>query len=531
MKFTSIIALSLVIFCGCKSQTTTPAHKEKELRAYLQGEPFSLDPRIGATRSCQVYIRELFEGLTRISKEGKPELAVAKSVDISTDGCTYCFHLNKSYWSNGDEVSAYDFEYAWKSILSPNFPSSYSYAFFLIKGAREAKLKSAPLDDVGIQAIDPSTLIVTLCHPAPYFLELTANPLYSPISKKVAEQNPDWSKNGGDSFVSNGPFTLESWKHQSEFTLRKNPFYLQKNKVKLDTIHVAIIDTPQTALDLFDRGEFDIIGEPFGTLPLDATITLLNEKKLKTQEIEALYWLEVNTTHPLLSSKKVRQALASAINREELTRHLLQGGEKPAFSIVPEQLSSLKEPLFKDNDKEKAIALFNEGLQELGLTKESIPPLTITHWADPKEKAIAAALQQTWSQVFQIPVTIVTCDWNSLFKKISSGDYHIAGVFWYTWYQDPIYNLELLKYKASGLNGTGWEDPRYIDLLNSADLAVNVGARNECLGGAEQLAMEEMPLIPIFSQTCKFLHNDRVQGFYITPVGQIELLETSILTE
>ncbi|MDB6081274.1 MAG: peptide transporter substrate-binding protein [Chlamydiia bacterium] len=518
--------LCLFACLSCKNSSSTT--KNAELRTYLQGEPLSLDPRIGGTRSCQVFLRQLFEGLTRIAQDGTPTLAAAESVDISPDGKTYTFHLKKNLWSNGEEVTANDFEYAWKSILSPNFPSNYSYAFHLIKGARDAKTGKLSLNDVGIKAIDDRTLVVELNHPAPYFLELTANPLYSPVCKRVVEAKPDWSKQAGNEYVSNGPFTLTSWKHQAEFTLTKNPFYRDKDAVNVDSIHVAIIDDPQRALGLFEKGEIDIVGEPFGPLPLEAITDLVKQNKLTTQQVGGLYWLEVNTAQPLLSSAKIRTALAAAINRDEITRHLLQGGEKPSFTILPETLTSLKKPTFQDNDQKTAILLFNEGLQELGLTKETMPPLTITCWSDAREKAIASAIQQQWSQTLSIPVAITTCDWNTFFKKVSDSDYQIAGASWYTWYQDPIYNLEFMKYKAGGLNGTGWESPQYAALLDASDMANNKESRALALAQAEEIIMQDMPIIPLFSQTYKYMNSSKVQGFYLTPVGQLELKGVSV---
>jgi len=522
----SFVLIALQLFCvSCKKSEPVPQKKESTqvLKLYLQGEPISLDPRIGGTRSCQVFLRQLFEGLTRIGIDGRPVLAAAKNVDISKDGCSYTFSIRKSFWSNGEPVTAHDFEYAWKSVLTPNFPSSYSYAFSLIKGARRAKLGEISLDEVAIRAIDSNTLVVELEHPAPYFLELVANPLYSPVCKKTAIAHPSWSKNGGSTFVSNGPFVLSHWTHHTDMTLRKNFFYRDAAAVKMDAIQVALIDDPQTALHLFEKNEIDIYGEPFGTMPSEAVHTCLQQGTLKTKQVGGLYWFEVNTTHPLLASAKIRRALAMGVNRKELTDHLLQGGEKPAFSILPESLTLIPTPLFNDHDIAAAQLLFEEGLQELAVTKDSIPSLVITHWSDPREKAIACAVQQQWKQAFGIHVELVSCDWSSFFKKINTSDYQIAGCSWYTWYQDPIYNMEFMKYKSSGLNGTGWEHPRYIAQLDLADHATNSSDRQDALRNAEELIVQEMPIIPLFSQTYKYLKNERLQGFFLTPVGQLEL--------
>ena len=519
--------IAFLLLCGALFFSTScdrsHSSSKKTLKIYLQGNPISLDPRIGGTRNCQVFLRQLFEGLTRLDKEGKPRLAGAESVTISPDGLTYRFTLRDCFWSNGDPVTAHDYEYAWKSILSPNFPSSYSYAFAMVKNAHDARAQKVSLDEVGIHAENDKTLVVELSHPAPYFLEFLANPIFSPVSKKVCEKNPDWSKNGGKGYVGNGPFTLSKWNHSESFTLSKNPLYHEKDKVLLSTVFVSIVDDPQTALALFEKGEIDMCGEPFGTMPLDAIPSLIKERKLITQDVGSVYWLEVNTQISLLSSPKIRKALALSINRRELIQHLLQGNEAPAFSILPPILQKVKEPLFHDHDLARAKELFNEGIAELKLDVKALPHLAITHWSDPREKAVAQALQSEWQKAFGINVDLISCDWSAYFKKVSSSDYQIAGLTWWSWYNDPMYNLEFMKFKNSGLNGTGWENSQYISLLNDANMTVSQSMRDDFFEQAETLITEELPLIPVYHPTYKYLKKPTLKGFFITPLGQLDL--------
>jgi oligopeptide transport system substrate-binding protein len=518
-------ALFLVMHVSsCKKEKKMHSKSLKEehsplstLRLYTQSEPLSLDPRIGGNRASQVFIRQLFEGLTRIHEDGKPHLACAKSCEISQDGLTYTFKLGKNLWSNGEKVTAYDFEYAWKSLLNPQFPSMYGYAFYIIQGAKEAHQGTGDPSSIAISCPDENTLICKLTHPAPYFLELLANPLYSPVPRAIASQQK-W--NGK---VSNGPFIVQQVSPHKEFTFVKNPHYRDKDHVHMDVIHVSLIQEPETALHLFEKDELDIVGEPFGTINLEALPKLTQKNQLNIRHTGALYWLETNTKNKLLSSKKIRTALAIAIKRKEITDSLLQSGEKPAFSILPDELSLVNEPNFTDGDPEKAKMLFEEGLKELNLTRETLDPLVITYWAEAKERAIAQIIASTWTKVFAIPVTLTSCDWTTYLKKVSSSDYDIAGGSWYTWYQDPIYNLEFMKFIGSGLNGTNWQNERYIELLDKSDHALDPQLRYTYLKEAERLIMSEMPIIPLFSQTYKYVQNPKLKGVYLTPVGMLEL--------
>ena len=524
----SLLAISAGL-CTIACKENKPK-TETELKVYLTSEPFSLDPRIGGDRRSQMLMRELFEGLTRIGTDGKPHLAAAEAVEISPDGKTYRFLLKKSFWSSGDPVTAHDFAHAWKCILDPNFPSGYSYALTFIQGASEAKAGKLSLDQVGIHAVNDHTLVVELVHPAAYFLELAANPLFSPVSKKADEKNSDWAKSGGSNYVCNGPFTLKEWKHQQQVILQKNPKYTHAEDVKLDIISAPIIEDPQTALNMFEKGDIDWVGEPFGNLPLEAIPELKKQNKLEMKRIGGLFWYQINIERPLLSNLKVRKALAMSLNRRELTQHLLQGGEVPAFSLLPEVISNLDAPPFNDYDLAQARVLFHEGLQELGMTEGNLPTLTLSHWQEPREKAIASAVQQQWQKALGLKINLASCDWSSFLQKFTTSDFDIAGLNWYCWYQDPIYNLESMKFKES-YNGTNWEHPHFIALLNRADDEVNPQKRRALFKEAEELILEELPIIPVYEHTYKYAKKPSVSGEYLSPVGQLELKDVVITEE
>ena len=528
-----IIACITLSSCNQSPKPYLPdtSHSKNMLKVYLQSEPLSLDPRVGGDRRSQMVLRELFEGLERIDQEGHPQHAIADNVTISEDGCTYHFHLRPAFWSNGDKVTATDFEYAWKSNVTPGFPSHYPYAFFILKNGRQSHLGEVSVDQVGVKALDDENLEVLLEHPAPYFLEFLANPIYSPVCRRVSEADPDWFKNATASYVTNGPFTLEKWGHQAEVVLKKSTTYWDNEKVKLDGISFAIIENPQTALNMYERNDIDWVGEPFGNLPLEAIHVFHQNGTLHEHRVGGLSWFQLNTEHPLLKSVKIRQALASAINRKEITEHLLQGGEMPAFSILPEKLTLHPEPLFQDNDLTTARKLFQEGLQELGLSKESLPSLTISHWAEPREKAMAEEIQNEWQRAFEIPITLTSSDWSTYLAKFRTGDFEAAGANWFSWYFDPIYNLDFIKYRNSGFNGTRWEDARYISLLDQSDVELNPEKRRQLLAQAENLVIECMPVIPIYSQTYKYLKQPYVKGDYLSPVGQLELKDVVLERE
>ena len=521
-----LIVTFLLLFCipSCRQ---VDKKKNSEAKLYLQADPFSLDPRIGGDRRSQLIIRELFEGLTRIGHEGKVELATASSCTISEDGLRYTFTLRPTFWSNGEPVTADDFAYAWKSIIDPSFATPFSYALYSIKNAKQARLGHVSLDEVGIRALDPSTLEITLEHPAPYFFEFTSNPLFSPVYRAVVEKDTQWASKIGDSYVSNGPFALRERVGKSHIILEKNPFYSNKTKPSLDMLSFSIIEDPMTAYGLFTRGELDWIGDPCGTLPLEVLKALNQSGKLIKRETGKLCWLVVGTHHPYLRSAKIRKALASAINRKELCSFLLQGNETAAWSYVPKNLSMLESHSFQDNEPKEAKRLFAEGLQEIDMTSSSYPGITITHWADPTDKAVAQALQNQIMKVLGMKVTLASLDWSSFFKKVTTGDIDVAPFGWYPWYEDPIYNLEYLKYANNGINGTHWENSHYTALLDASDSALDIKERRMYMQRAEELALEELPIIPLFTQTYKYAKAKHLKGEILSPTGIMELKNLS----
>lgn len=511
--------LSLTLFFACQKKDSSYHDK---LRLYLQAEPFSLDPRVGGERRSQVILRCLFEGLFRIGKDRDLEPGMAKDYAVSQDGLTYTFTLRNALWSNGEKVRAQDFCYAWKTALSPQFPSAFSYAFFLIKNAKDAKQNKCSLDAVGVKAINDDTLQVTLEHPTPYFLELTANPLFSPICEKHATLHQGWNQKTYPEYVSNGPFLLKEHEFQSHMKLEKNPLYWDKANVTASQLSFPIITHPTTAYALFERGELDWFGDPCGLCDLEIIHKMTQEGTLLSRESGGLYWIVCNTKRPYLSSPKIRCAIASSISRKDICYLLIKGGEQPASSIVPSFLSTLKRPYYRDGDNAFACHCFEEGLKEIGYTRETFPTITLTHWAEPVSRLIAQYFQERIERALHIHVQLQSCEWGTYMQKIPAGDIDLATAAWLTWVADPMFNLQYLKFSNNGINGTGWQNEQYIEFLEKAELALDSEERTNFLQKAEELAAQELPLIPLYELVYKYAKSPGVTGEVISPAGMFD---------
>lgn len=510
-----------MIFCGCthiaKRQTS------KELRFYINPEPLSLDPRIGGTTSSQQVIYQLFEGLTRCGTHGEPEPALAKSIDISPDQTTYIFHLHPTKWSNGDEVTAMDFEYAWKTIIQPSSTSQYADSFYSIKNAQKAHRNECSIEEVGIHSLNKNTLEVTLEHPAPYFLEWTSTPLYAPIHRLTAERNEHWARDVFPIYVCNGPYLLKEYRPGSHIVLEKNPLYWNtKDYAQIETIKFFILGDPVTAYNMFKAGDLDWYGAPFSlSTPSEIITTLENDKLLYSAPTGPTLRIDCCVTKPHLASPKIRKALACAINRKELVSYLLIGGDRPATSLVTESFSLQRKPQFDDGNAERARQLFEEGCAELGYTPQTYPPLVLS--AKPRSKAVAEVISEQLQKVLPIRVRPEVHDIQVFRKKREAFELELAIEGLSTGLRDSIYDLNWFKFNDTGLNSTNWKNSSYQQLLDASDAALEETYRREILRQAEELLMEEMPAIPLVYEAGKYAKNPRIVGEVLLPATIIDV--------
>lgn len=498
------------------------------LRISLPRPTSLLDPRIGTDRTSGIVIKMLYEGLMRIDPSGKPAHAVSESVEISPDQRRYIFTLRKSTWTNGTQVTAYDFEYAWKKVLDPQFKTPFAYLFYPIKNAESVKILQKSVDELGVFARDEYTLEVQLEHPAPYFLELCAHWIYSPLCKEVDQLHPGWAYYGDDTYVSNGPFRLAKWRRNSEIQVLKNPLYWDSEAVRINQIDISIVEDPQRALSLYQRGELDWIGEPLSEIPPEAFKISDYEGKIVSHPIAALHWYSLNVNAVPFTSKKCRQALAIALNRQEMVDKLFSGLEKCAYSILPPGLSQQKDPYFQDGNPEKARALFEEGLRELNLTAKDLPPFMITCCDQEIHRSIALVAAEQWKNVLGIDVKIEVFKWERFMEKCGQHDYQIMGITWYCWVYDPSYILQQLKSQSHEMNFSQWHSAAYTASLDKALNCTDKRARLELMHKAETIVMEELPIIPLFYYTFKYMKKDYLDNIYLSHLGQIDFKWASI---
>lgn len=508
--------------------TPAPAQETKEPEQVLRlnnfTEPLSLHPGLITDVWSSNVIFQTFEGLTRIDKDGVPQPAIAEGIQASDDLLTYTFKIrDNAKWSNGDPVTAQDFESAWKWTLDAKNGSEYAYQLFYVKNAEAAFNSKAKPEEIGVKAQDDKTLVVQLENPTPFFLELTAFYTYFPVNTRVVKDHPDWAKEAGPDYTSNGPFKMTSWEHKTKLVLEKNENYWDAQSVKLTKVEMNMINDANTELSMLENGDLDWAGAPTGNLPLDAMQSLKEKGLLEITPKAGTYWYEFNTVQKPFHNKKIRQAFAYAINRKDLVDNVTQGGELVATAVVPPTMFAENEQgLFKDNDVEKAKQLLAEGMKEEGYASvDKLPPITLSYNTEEAQAKIAQAVQDMWQKNLGVHVKLENQEWNVYYENVKNGKYQVARMGWTGDFNDPINFLEIFRTKE-GNNHTNWEKKEFADLLAASSKEKDAAKRKAILQNAEKILVDEMPVIPFYFKSTVYAKNPNLKNIVISGLGNVQ---------
>lgn len=536
-KFLSVLLAAMLMFVLAACTANENAGKEPSEKSDGGGkqssgekvlywnngqEPTSFDPPIGFDSASWNALNNLMEGLTRLNADHEPEPATAEKWDVSEDGKTYTFHIRENAkWSNGDPVTANDFEFAWKRLLDPKTGSAAAFLGYFIEGAEAFNTGKGTADDVKVKAIDEKTLEVTLTSPQAYFLSVITNPAFFPINEKVAKENPKWFAEA-DTFVGNGPFTLSEWEHDSHFVMKKNDQYWDKDTVKLDKVKWAIVDDANTEYQMFQNGELDS-----SDVPADLSEQLFSEGKAKVEDQAGTYFYRFNVTKEPFQNKNIRKAFALAVDQKQIVDFVTKNKEKPAYGFVS---YGFKDPsgkdfrekngdLLKTNVKE-AKELLKKGMEEEGYNK--LPEITLTYSTDDTHKKIAEALQQMWKENLGVEVKLANMEWNVFVEEQKALKLQLSRSSFLADYPDPINFLENFQ-TGHTMNRTGWSNAEYDKLIQAAKKESDETKRFELMYKAEQILLDEAPIFGIHFYNHVYLQNEAVTGVVRHPVGYLEL--------
>jgi oligopeptide transport system substrate-binding protein len=512
-----ILALLLCLLSCKTAPKSDSGNGGQHFRVNLGTEPPSLDWSLATDGVSFNVIANLMVGLTEFNKELKPAPVIAKSWDIADAGKRIIFHLRDDVlWSDGQKVRAHDFEYSWKRLLNPKTASEYAYILFDIVNAREYhENKVSNAAEVGVKALDDLTLEVKLRHPASYFLSLTTFEVTFPQRQDIVEKfESRWTD--PEHIVTNGPFTLASWKHENQIQLRANLKYFLGKPV-MDRVTMFMVNEKTTAVAMYEQGQLDFID--------NRSIPILEKKRLAKQRgfrnVPQLrgYYYGFATDRKPFDDPRIRKAFAMAIDRETFPK-ILQGGEKPASSWIPPGMLAHNSKIGVHFNPPEARRLLREAGYSDG---KGFPRVVLAYNTEEDHKLVAEAVQSMWQRNLGVLVSLDNQEWKVYLKKLQNDPPHVFRLGWGADYPDPDNFMKLFT-ANSGNNNTRWKNPRYDQLLELAARELDVKKRIKLYDEAQTILVEtELPIIPLFWSSESTLLNPRFTGLEFNSMARMDL--------
>jgi oligopeptide transport system substrate-binding protein len=513
-------AVVATTFIGCKTATPAPTpsndpkapatqaqDKNQFLNVVLAAEPKTLDPSKATDLYSSQILQSTMEGLTRVETENGKDVvkpAGAESWTTSADGLKWTFKIRDYVWTDGQKVTAQQFEYGIKRTLAPETASQYSFLLFPIKGAAEYNGKKGTADQVGVKAIDEKTLEFTLTAPTPYFLDLTYFKVFQAQREDLVKKYGDKHGTEAETMAFNGPFTIKEWMHGSKVELVKNEKYWDAKNVKLNNVTMKIILDENSRMQELLNGGLDsgAVSKPEWIKQFDASGKF---DVIKGNDPSASYFYFNQQKKPF-NNTKVRKAFSLAVTREDIVQVLYKGLADPAYGWSPPSLQIAGEDFRKKanyepiTDLKKANpdpkALLIEGLKELGMDPDPTK-LTVTFLSSgtsATSKEFAEYFQQMFNKNLGINVKVEAMEWAVFSKRTDDGDYEIASAGWTGDYNDPMTMFDMW---VTGANivPTFWSNAKYDDLIKKAGSTSDQAVRFQAFKDAEKILLADEAVI------------------------------------
>lgn len=522
----------------------------------LNKEPKLWDPTNNSESISDAIVKQLFEGLTVSTSDGfKP--GMAKSWDVSEDGKTYTFHLrDDAKWSDGDPVTAKDFEYSWRRICDPDFASEALQAITdYVVGGQEYFDGTGSYDDIKATAIDEYTFEVVLKNVTPYFPQLVANDVYLPIKKDVVEAAGEGWEKKPETCVSNGPFMLEEFQVGSHFLFKKNPNYYDADAVKLAGIKAVIITDDNTAYQAYQAGEIDVMDN----LPSEQIPQIVAEDpNVIVSADTGAQFMNFNVDKAPTDNLHVRKAIAYAIDRKQIVEQVLKDGSIPASGFIAPTCQKTDGGSFRTmesdgypaeeygiNPRQANVEAAKQELAEAGYPDgKDFPALEITYANNDRNKKTCEAIQQMLEDNLGITVTLRAEESSVFTSTKNKGDYQMATGGWTNSPYDASGLIKLF-YSQNGNNTPQWRWKPYtgaphdttlnpgseaFDIAFDKALASQGADRDNAWVEAEQALMADRPVTPLYYPSYTAVVNeDQVEDVELTASNTFMFKAASVI--
>ncbi len=510
---------AIALLAACDSGGGRPACPAGKLcLEYGNGaDPLSLDPNKTTSIQEDVILGNVFMGLAQHDPQARPIPGMATAWETSADGLVWTFHMRPgATWSDGVPLTAEDFVFSLRRILDPATASETASLLYFIKNAQPVNEGAMPTTAVGVTAVDPLTLRLTLEHPAPYLPQLLTHQAMYPVPRHVVEKYGEQWASGGH-FVSNGPYVIESWKMGDRVHLVRNPRFYDAAKLCIDEINFYPTNDSISAERRVARGELDVNGDIQSN-----RIAYLRRPDKMPAYVHTHTWL--GTTYlafnaksaPALGDRRVRQALSMAIDRDFIATKLLRGGQTPAWGFVPPGIANYVpqavKPFWADWPLARRQAEARRLLAAAGYDADHPLKVALKHRNTADPMLFMPAIQADMKDI-GVQLELVQNESQIAYAAYRARDFDIADAAWIADYNDPLTFLYLQRSTTGGQNYSDYANPRYDALLDQADHEPDAGRRAAILAQAEKIMLEDATVAPVFHYVSKSLVSPSVTGW------------------
>lgn len=476
-------------------------------------EPDTLDPQKATGQWENNILGDMLMGLMTEDVKGNPIPGMAESYTTSEDGLVWTFKLRPdAVWSDGVPVTAHDFVFAFQRINDPKTASQYSSLTHIIKNAAQVNTTALPPEAIGAKAIDDKTLEITLEHPAPYLASLTMHYSFYPVPKHLIEKvGNDWVKPGN--YVSNGAFTLTDWRPNEYVRVTKNPRFFDAANVKIDEINYFAQEDQIANVKRFRAGELDLAtGIPGQQLD---ELKRSMPQAVRIAPYIANFYVVFNLTQDPWKDVRIRTALGMAIDREQITRDILRGGETPAYTFVQPNIPNYPHTAklsYKDMPMPERIAKAKALLVEAGYGPENPLKFEFLHFQSTDAKRIGVALQAMW-KVIGVQMTPNGSETRVVYTSLRQQDFSVALAGWIADFPDASSYLYLAKTSSQEMNYAKYSNAKFDQLNIDADNEKDAAKRGELLNEAEQILLDDSVMVPVYDAVSRNLVAPYVKGW------------------
>ena len=551
----ALLAFSLV-FVGCSKKeegavannAQQTATKSFDLNVCVASEPQTIDPALNSAVDGAIMAQHFFEGLMKWADSGKPvndkgNMNFAELVNgqassyqkvVNDDGTvTYTFKIRPdAKWSDGKAVTANDFVYSWRRLADPNTAADYCYMIDMVKGYAEVNSGEADPSTLAVSAPDASTFEVVLTYDCPYFLEICAFPAAFPVREDVVSAEPDtWTtSNGSKNYITNGPWKMAEWVHDSYIKMVPNEYHYDVANLGPDSITFRLMADSNAMLAGFRSNDLQYINQ----VPVDETPSLIASGELDIVDYIGTYYVSYQTQAEPFDDWRVRKAFTLTIDSKYIVEQITQSGQVPATGFVPAGVydanptgddfrtvggdyweAPLTDEIYQKNCEEARQLLAEAGYPN----GEGFPVVTYLYNTGDAHKAVGEALQQMWQKALNVTVQLQNQEWNAFLETRKNGDFQVARNGWIADYNDPISFLDM--WLTGGGNNDGqYSNPEYDAAIKEAKSSADPAVRMAAMHRAEDIIMgEDWALGPIYFYTNSYMMKENIKGAFYTPLG------------